>query len=415
MEEKMTIDERYKYLRKMQKRYRKLSRSERGILLDEMEIVTGLHRKSLIRLMGSTLTRKKRQKQRGCTYGPRVDDALRVIIKSFDYICAERLQPNLVWMSKHLAHHNEIHIDQELLDKLDTISVSTVRRIVNRIRQDERRLPKRRQPKRTNRVTQDIPAKRIAWNEQEPGHFEVDTVYHCGYDNQGEFVHTLQLVDVATGWSERAAILGRSYLVVSDAFQRILSRLPFLILELHPDNGSEFMNSHLVNFWGEEIASLELSRSRPYEKNDNRFVEQKNGSLVRAYLGLERFDTVVQTNLINVVYEKMWLYYNFFQPVMRLEEKTIIPSPDGRRRVKRRHDQAKTPFDRLCETGVLSTDQEKELKALRLRTNPRQLRNEIYSLLNELFSLPNATPGQTENVFSTLFSEQDNEHVGCYG
>ena len=89
------------------------------------------------------------------------------------------------------------------------------------------------------------------------------------------------------------------------------------------------MNSHLVNFWGEEIASLELSRSRPYEKNDNRFVEQKNGSLVRAYLGLERFDTVAQTNLINVVYEEMWLYYNFFQPVMRLEEKTIIPSPDG--------------------------------------------------------------------------------------
>ena len=407
MEDKMTIDERYKYLRKMQKRYREASRSERSILLGEMETVTGLHRKSLIRLMKGVLTQKKRCKQRGRTYGPRVDDALRVIIKSFDYICAERLQPNLVWMSKHLARHNEMRVDQELLDKLDTISVSTVRRIVNRIRQDESRLPKQGRPKRINRVTQDIPTKRIAWNEQEPGHFEVDTVYHCGYESKGEFVHTLQLIDVATGWSERAATLGRSYTVVSNAFQRILARLPFPVRELHPDNGSEFMNSHLVNFWGEEIASVELSRSRPYEKNDNRFVEQKNGSLVRAYLGLKRFDTVEQTNLINVIYDKMWLYYNFFQPVMRLVEKTVIPSPDGRRRVKRRYDQAKTPFDRLCETGVLSS--EKELKELRLRTNPRQLRDEIYSLLNELFSLPNATPGQTENVFLTLFSEQSNE------
>lgn len=409
MEEKMTIDERYKYLRKMQRRYREASKTERSDFLDEMEAVTGLHRKSLIRLMKGTITRKKRHKQRGRTYGPKVDDALRVIIKSFDYICAERLQPNLVWMSEHLAHHGEMRVDQELLNKLGTISVSTVHRIVNRIRQDERRLPNRRHPKRTNRVTQNIPTKRIAWNEQEPGHFEVDTVHHCGYEAKGEFVHTLQLIDVATGWSERAATLGRSYTVISNAFQRILVRVPFPVRELHPDNGSEFMNNHLVNFWGEEIASVELSRSRPYEKNDNRFVEQKNGSLVRAYLGLDRFDTAEQTNLINIIYDKMWLYYNFFQPVMRVVEKTIIPSPDGRRRVKRRYDQAKTPFDRLCETGILSSEKEKELKELRLRTNPRQLRDEIYSLLNELFSLPNATPGLTEDVFLTLFSEQHNK------
>lgn len=403
--EKMTIDERYKYLRTMQKRYRKTDRSQRGVLLDEMEAITDLHRKSLIRLMKGTLTRKKRREQRGRTYGAKVDDTLRVILKSFDYICAERLQPNLVWMSKHLAHHGELRIDEDLLGKLDAISISTVRRIVNRIHQDERRLPQRRHPKRTNRVTQNIPTKRIAWDETEPGHFEVDTVHHCGIEAKGEFVHTLQLIDVTTGWSERTATLGRSYLVVSDAFKRILSRVPFPILELHPDNGSEFMNSHLVSFWGEEIASVELSRSRPYKKNDNRFVEQKNGSLVRAYLGTERFDTAEQTNLINDIYDKMWFYYNFFQPVMRLMEKTVIPSPDGRRRVKRRHDEAQTPFDRLCTTSVLTSEKEKQLTELRWSTNPRQLRNEIHSLLEDLFALPNAISEQTENVYLTLFSE----------
>ena len=152
----------------------------------------------------------------------------------------------------------------------------------------------------------------------------MDTVFHCGPSASGEFICTVQMIDVATGWSERVAVLGRSYLVMEDAFRRMLARLPFPILEMHPDNGSEFMNHHLLRFWKELVAGVELSRSRPYQKDDNRFVEQKNRSLVRDYLGYDRLDTVAQTWAANQFYDKMWVYYNLFQPVMRLEEKDLL-------------------------------------------------------------------------------------------
>ena len=143
------------------------------------------------------------------------------------------------------------------------------------------------------------------------------------------------MVDVTTGWSERVAVLRRGYIAMQDAFQRILARLPFPVLELHPDNGSEFFNTHLLQFWGERVRQAELSRSRPWQKNDNRFVEQKNDSLVRAYLGKQRLDTVAQTRALNALYDKMWLYYNLFQPVMRMCSKEYQTLADGSLRLHR--------------------------------------------------------------------------------
>jgi hypothetical protein len=347
-EDKMTIDERRKYLRKMQKRYLQADRKEKGRLLDEMEAITELHRKSLIRLMNGSLERKPRQRQRGRTYGPEVQYALSIIAESWDYLCAERLTPNLVWMANHLAAHGELEVSPLLLEKLGRISVSTVQRILARIPRDKPRLP-RKGPRPRRKITQTIPMKRIPWDEQQPGHFEVDLVHHCGPTTSGEYVCTIQMIDVTTGWSELRAVLGRSYRVMEDAFRYILTRLPFPVLELHCDNGSEFFNHHLLRFWEEMAQNIELSRSRPYRKNDNRFVEQKHSTLVRAYLGYERFDTVAQTIAINRLYDKLWVYYNLFQPVMRLAEKIAIPGADDQpTRIKRRYDQARTPFDRLC-------------------------------------------------------------------
>jgi hypothetical protein len=400
-DEKMSLEERRKYLRRMKKRYAQATRKERGQLLDEMEVVTELHRKSLIRLMNGSLERKPRRKQRGCTYRSNVDDALRVIAESLDYVCAERLTPNLVWMAEHLAAHGEMTVTPQLREKLGQISVSTVRRRLDRIRQDQPRLP-RKGPERANRVTKDIPMKRIPWDEAEPGHFEVDLVHHCGPSPSGEYVHTLQMVDVATGWSERVAVLGRSFRVMRAGFQRCLERLPFPVLEIHPDNGSEFFNHHLLRFFRDAVQEVELSRSRPYHKNDNRNVEQKNSTLVRAYLGYDRLDTVQQTQVLNALYDKMWLYYNFFQPVMHLTEKTVIPVDGRSARIKRRYDQAQTPFDRLSTTNAISNQDCQRLQALRDQTNPRQLRREIYDLLDYLFTLPCATPGITEDVYQTL-------------
>jgi hypothetical protein len=401
-DDKMSIQERDKYLRKMQKRYRKADRHTRGKLLDEMQTVTELHRKSLIRLMGSSIRRKPRVGRRGPTYGPQIEYALRVISESLDHICAERLKPNLVWMAHHLSQHGELEISSPLLDKLQKISVSTVRRLLEKAPRDRPRLP-RKGPERANRLAREIPARRIPWQEQEPGHLETDLVHHCGVSASGHYVHTLQMIDVATGWSERAAALGRSHLVIRDAFQRFLVRLPFPVLEVHPDNGSEFLNYHLRRFWKEAADNIELSRSRAWQKNDNRFVEQKNDTLVRAYLGYDRLDTVEQTNLLNQLYDLMWLYYNFFQPVMRLKEKTVVPQPGRHARIKRRFDDARTPFDRLCATGVLDEDRKMELEALRRGTNPRKLREEIYALIDQIFLLPNAAQGSNQDVYLTLF------------
>jgi hypothetical protein len=318
-----------------------------------------------------------------------------------DYICAERITPQLATTAQQLARHGELHLSADLLAQLSRISVSTVRRRLKRFRQDEPQV-QRRPARQRNTLLKQIPMCRIAWNQPDPGHFEVDLVHHCGISASGEYIHTLQLVDVLTGWSERRALLGRSHRAMQDAFQVCLQRLPFPILELHPDNGSEFLNHYLLHFFAERLPKMHLSRSRPYQKNDNRFVEQKNSSLVRTYLGDARFDTVAQTIALNHLYDKMWLYYNFFQPVMRLEQKHIHPSSHGAPRIKRVFDRARPPLDRLCESQAISAADRSYLHALRDQTNPRQLRREIYRLLNALFALPGATPGVTENIFETL-------------
>jgi hypothetical protein len=337
VDDPMTFDERRKYLRKMQKRYQGASKGQRSALLDEMQHVTRLHRKSLVRLIGCHLARRPRRRQRSPTYGLEVRRALGVIAGSLDHVCAERLQPTLVWMAQHLARHGELEISSALLAKLEKISVSTVWRLLKDMARDLPRLP-RKGPQQANRYAREIPARRTPWDEQQPGHFEVDLVHHTGVSTSGQCVHSLQLVEVATGWSERAATLGRSYLVMQDAFQRIQARLPFPILELHPDNDGAIFNRYLMQFWGDQTTGIQLSRSRPYDKNDNRFVEQKNDTLIRACLGYDRLATVAQTNLLNHLYDQMWLYYNFFQPVMRLQEKIALPSQGRRPRIRRRFD-----------------------------------------------------------------------------
>ncbi len=127
--------------------------------------------------------------------------------------------------------------------------------------------------------------KRIPWDTAEAGHCEVDLVHHSGESTAGEYGHSLQVIDVATGWSERVMLLGRSYPAMRAAFERICERVPFAIIELHPDNGPEFFNWHMVRYWREKVSGVQLSRSRPYHKNDNRNVEQKNDTLVRQYFG----------------------------------------------------------------------------------------------------------------------------------
>jgi hypothetical protein len=326
IEDEMTIDERRKYVKKQQERYRKAGRKERGDLLSEMEQVTGMHRKSLTRLLyGASLERQKRRTPRSRSYGPEVEGVIVRVWESRDYICAERLTPGLLRMAQHLAGFGEVRLTAEVEEQLAQVSRATVGRILRAHRSRKARLPQKG-AERANQVTKGVPMKRIAWNTTEPGHFEVDLVHHGGESTAGEYGYTLQLIDVATGWSERVALLGRGQRAMQTAFEHVLSRLPFAVVELHPDNGGEFFNAHLVAFWREKVVGVQLSRSRPYQKNDNRLVEQKNDTLVRQYFGQLRLDRPEQIGAMNALYERMWLYYNLFQPVLHTSRE------DGARR-----------------------------------------------------------------------------------
>src|SRR5438309_909273 len=312
----MTIDERRKYVKLMAERYRKAKRRERSELLSEMEQVSKLHRKHLIRLLnGESLERKKRGTPRSRTYGVEVEQVVLRVWESLDYICAERLTPGLARMAKHLASFGSLVLTVEVESQLATISCATVQRMLRKNRARKGRLP-RTGPHRANQVTKGVPMGRIPWNTRDPGHFETDLVHHGGESSAGEYGYTLQLIDVATGWSERVMLLGRGQQAMERAFAQVIARLPFAIKELHPDNGSEFFNAHLVRFWKERVTGVTLSRSRPYQKNDNRHVEQKNDTFVRHYFGKLRLETAEQIAAGNALYERMWLYYNLFQPVM---------------------------------------------------------------------------------------------------
>ena len=408
LEIRMNINERRTYLAIKQEPYLSAGAREKGTLLSEMESVTGLHRKTLIRLLQGTLERKRRQKQRGRRYGPAVFHAIRVIWTSLDHICAERLTAVLPSMAQHLASYGELVVSPELLANLERISISTVRRILRTLRQDTPCLPRKR-PKPANSATAGVPTRRIPRDESQPGHFELDLVYHCGRSASGEFIYTLQMVDVATGWSELMAVLGCSYRVIEDAFTRILDRLPFAVREIHPDNDSSLLNHQSKRFWRDKVPNVFISRSRPWHKNDNRLVEEKNSSLVRNYLGHDRLDSVAQTIAVNQLYEKLWIFYNLFLPVMHLQEKTYTITSDGVTRIKRRFDTPQTPFDRLCATDAITQQDRETLDTLKRQTNPLRLREEIYALIDYIFTLPAATPGTTEDIFLTLRKPKQTE------
>jgi hypothetical protein len=402
----MTINEKRKYLLIQRDRYLKASRKERSHLLDEMVAVTGLNRKYIILLLQTNLERKPRQKERGGSYDQDVEEALLVVAESLDFICGKRLQPVLLETARNLARHCELELTAKIEKDLARISASTIDRILARHRDKiEKRLP-RKSPGRPSRISQQVPMIVIPWDEKEPGHFEVDLVFHSGSHASGDFVYTLQMIDVATGWSGRYAVLGRSGLLMHDAFRNLRHRIPFAFREIHTDNGSEFLNEHMLRFWSQEHPEVSLTRNRPWRKNDSRFVEQRNFTLVRAYLGYDRFDTVAQTRAMNYLYELMDLYYNLFQPIMRVTEKTLIEGEGQRGKVRRHYDKAQTPFQRLCTTSALREDQLEAIARIRDELSPLALRREILSVIEEIEAMPNAVPGEPEHVYLALSNYQ---------
>lgn len=389
----MSINARFEYLRSMQERYHDANRTQKGRLLDEMESVTHLSRKHLSTQMNNPdLRRRARSKEREPEYGADVVQAITIIADTLDWICAERLQPALGQMANCLIAWEEMEALADVLEKLNRISISTVRRILKRVRPSPR-LPRAYPGRRAeSSVQQAVPVSIIPWDEPEPGHFEVDLVHHGSPGEDGQLIYTIQFVDVLTGWSERFAIMGHSFETIWNAIKAFEAICPIPIREIHSDNGSEFINQPLVSVFGEELVGVSQTRGRPGHSNDSRFIEQKNSSLVRAYFEYIYLHTLEQLQAMNALYQDMRLYYNLFQPVLRQTERTAVSGPSGIIRIRRKQDRARTPLQRLIEaTPPISRQSREELLALRDSVNPLQLKRSIHERLDALRKLTNAS------------------------
>ena len=386
--EEMNINQRFTYLRIMQDRYTAADRTLKAQLLDEMVTMTGLNRKHLIVQMSSPdLYRQPRSHERGRIYGIEVVQAIATIADALDWICAERLQPTLRETAAHLIGFGELEVTAQVLDQLGQISVATVGRILTGIRPTER-LPRAYPGRRAeNSAQRAVPSAIIPWDVAEPGYFEADLVHHGMPDEHGNRVCTLQLIDVLTGWSERFAIMGHEFDAIWEALQLFKRHCPIPVRMIHSDNGGEFINTPLIACFGPGKLDARQTRGRPGYHNDNRFVEQKNSSLVRAYLGTTPLHTYAQLRALQQVYADMWVYYNLFQPVLRQVERSVVPRPNGTLRIKRVQDRAHTPLQRLLEAKPpISHETQERLLALYRATNPLALKRRFHAQIRALIA-----------------------------
>jgi hypothetical protein len=218
------------------------------------------------------------------------------------------------------------------------------------------------------------------WDEQRPGFVEIDLVGHEGGDPNGDYAQTLDMTDICTGWTETQAVRNKARVWVFEALKEIRKRLPFRLLGIDSDNGGEFINGHLVDYCENE--KITFTRARPYRKNDNCYVEQKNYSVVRRAVGYHRYDTPRQLRLLNQLYSRLRLYTNYFQPVMKLEEKIRVGS-----KVKKKYDRPRTPYQRVLEAPPVEKEDKKKLKQEYAKLNPAELRRQITTLQIKLRKL----------------------------
>ena len=388
--EKMNIDERYKVLRLWREEYHQADRQGKAHVLDDLEVMTGLHRKYLIAcLHNPDLRRHPRHRERTRVYGSDVEEVVGMVADALDWIGAERLQPGLASTAQHLARFGHLTLTDTLLSQLQEISISTVRRILYRIGRPPDALPQVRRGRRPDSMVQAlVPVGVIPWDEPEPGHFEADLVLHNCAGQEGPFVCSLQLLDVLTGWSERFAILGYEFGEMWRAIQAFRVRCPIPVQEIHTDNGPEFMNLAFVSHFGQDAVYGRLTRGRRGCKNVNRFVEQKNCTLIRAYLGHLYLHTALHCVLLDQLYEDMWCYYNLFQPVVRQTSRRAEWGTHGLVRIVRTQDRAATPLQRLLRAKPpLARETAQRLQALHHNTDPLALRRRIHRQLGELAQL----------------------------
>jgi hypothetical protein len=328
----------------------------------------------------------KRGRKRVHLYDEKVQTALIKLWRIMDYICGKRLQPLLPELITVLERHNEFSCDRETRAKLLRISAASVDRLLQPERQ-KHALRGRAGTKPGTLLKKQIPIRTFAeWDERCPGFAEIDLVAHDGGFGAGDYCQTLDLTDIATTWTETMAVRNKAQAWVFAALKEMRQHLPFPLLGIDSDNGSEFINKHLVAYCQQQ--KLSFTRSRPYRKNDNCFVEQKNYSVVRRAVGYQRYDTELQLQLLNELYAILRLYTNFFQPTMKLQSKERLGS-----KVVKRYDRAQTPYQRVQTAAGVSQAAKERLRDTYLLLNPAALKRKLMRLQDRLQqSTPSTKP-----------------------
>ena len=366
-------------------RYRKARKKEKGAILNEFVELTGFARSYAalvlrnhgrvvqvnrqLRVRGD-LGKKLPRRGRGPTYDAQTVKVLLQVWRLMDYICGKRLAPVLGELVERLLRHNELRCDAATSQKLGRMSAATIDRLLRPERR-KYQLKGRTHTRPGTLLKHQIPMRTFSeWDEQQPGFLEIDLVGHDGGLIDSLHAFTLNATDIASGWTSSTALKNKAQVWTLAGVQKIRAKLPFPLLGIDSDNGSEFINESLYNYCQEH--KITFTRSRPYRKNDSCFVEQKNYSVVRRAVGYQRFETDEQLRLLEQLYEPLDLYNNFFQPSMKLKSKERHGA-----RVKKKYYEARTPYQRLLDSSSTTAETKEQLRQRYRLLNPAQLKRQI--------------------------------------
>lgn len=383
---------REQYLDRVREEYSKADKRGKTRLLNEARKRTRLSRKVLIRkLAHPPKPDPGKRGKRKASYGVEILATLVRVWEILDYPCGQRLAPALREQLDRLRGAGEIHCSEEVAEKLKHVSPRTIDRLLGREKQ-VRSLRQNRNPSAHPLLYQKIPVKVASdWDTSQVGNLQIDYVLHSGRSSGGEYVHTLSVVDIATGWWEGEPILRRTQESTFEGMKRLRARLPFRIREIHPDNDTGLINELMWHYC--RAAKIAMSRSRPYQKNDNAWVEQRNWTHVRKVVGYRRIDSAAGCELMRELYLAVGLYKNFFQPVMKLTEKIREGG-----KIHRKYDVPRTPYQRLCESSQITKASRLRLEKQYEELNVAELKRQIESLRTRLFDLMEGKPQQSPST-----------------
>jgi hypothetical protein len=378
----MRMELRMKYSEAVYRRYHEASKEAKGKILDEFCKVCGYNRKYAIAKLNSLKDKPKsaghQSRKRKKYYGHEVFLIIDAVWKAANYPWSVRLKEIICLWMPWIKKRYRMTSDTE--KKLYSISASTIdRHLKSKKSKLKRRIYGRTKP--GTLLRHKIPVRTEHWDVKCPGYEEADLVSHSGESGFGEFIYSLNFTDICSQWVETQGVMGKSKIAVLGAVKKINQRLPFKLLGIDSDNGSEFINYHLWDYCEKE--HIQFTRTRPYKKDDNAHVEQKNWTHVRKFLGWDRYDSPQALRAINDLYEnELRLFMNLFQPSVKLIKTVRIGS-----RKKRIYDKPKTPLDRLLSTSSLSHAKREELLALRSQLDPFLLAETINRKLELIWDL----------------------------